>query len=372
MRALFAKAALQRSSPELDETSMTQMKGPDYSVSVPEVEEVEDVLDDEVALPTANGRRGRGALFAEIGRIAAKFAATLVAASAVTFTVFHVFLDPVDLLVPLSTGPEARAALRHSLGLDRPLPTQYFEWLWNALHGDFGESIEMRLPAGQIALTALGWTAQIVVPAVIIGSLIGLIIGLTAAAREGSVFDRAVNVFSYGLLSLHEAWITIMIVLVFAILLGAFPSGGVNAGPLSYVLPIAALSINPVGQVAQLVRSSVLEEGRQPYIETAIAKGASPWRLLGVHQLKGAIPPVSTYVLYDFGKMFVAGAIIVETIFSWPGIGALTVQALRSGDVFLIQCIVLICALLVATLNLLADILHLAIDPRVRASGRMG
>ncbi len=300
-----------------------------------------------------------------VGNKLGRFALTILGASAIAFAVFYVVLDPVDLLLPVSATAEIREQLTEQLGLDKPLSVQYWDFLSNAVKGDFGDSISLRRPAMRVVLERLPATAILATGAMAVAVLFGIAIGTGAAANPGGRLDRLATGLAYGLISVHDAWISIVLILLFAVAAGWLPTGGYGSVKF-LILPTIALATRPLGRVIQVTKTSIAEESTRAYVSTARSKGATPLRILTTHQLKSALPGITTFVMYDFGRLFVGTAIIVETVFAWPGIGSLIVRSLQSGDVFLSQAIVITAAVIVATLNLLADLFHMAIDPRVR------
>lgn len=300
-----------------------------------------------------------------LGPMLGRFFLTILGASVLSFTAFYILLDPVDLMLPVTASAEARADLKEQLGLDDPLLVQYGRFLGGAVQGDFGISLSQRRPAMEVVMERLPATAILAGSAMLLASVLGLAVGLWASLRPDGSVAKASVVASNSLVSLHDAWISLMLILVFAVTLGWFPTGG--GGDWSHlVLPMLALATRPFGRMIQMTTDSVGEERHASYVETAGAKGADERRILFRHKLRSATPAIITFAMYDFGRLFVGTAIIIETTFAWPGIGSLIIQSLEAGDVFLSQAIVVTSAIIVATLNFASDVTHMLIDPRVR------
>lgn len=299
-------------------------------------------------------------------RVVGQFVVTVFGASLLAFIAFRVLLNPVDLLLPVTASEQARASLSMQFGFTDSLPVQYVRFLGGALRGDFGDSLSLRRPALDIVLERLPATAILACAAMGLALIVGGTAGFAAAKRPTSRLDRVVSASSFVGLSMHDAWISIMLILLFAVGTGWFPTGG-RTGRYALVLPAIALSVRSAGRMSQIVRTSLVNESGKAYVTTAYAKGASPSRILLSHQLRAAAPAIVTFSMYDFGRLFVGTAIIVETVFAWPGLGQLIVRSLQSGDVFLSQAIVVVSAIIVASLNLTADVIHLALDPRSKS-----
>lgn len=291
-------------------------------------------------------------------------------ASLIVFLAFHVVADPVRTMLPLGTPETTIDRVREDLGLNDPMVTQYVHFLDDVVHGDFGESLWLRQPAFAAALARVPVTAFLVVSATLIGAIVGTTLGIIASLKPGSIADLIVNVFTYLMVSLPHYWLAILFVMFFSLQLGILPTSGYGPDIRFAVLPVMTLSLIPLGRTAQLVRASMIDESQKQYVTMARGKGMSPVRAAARHQLRNVALPLLTLLFYDLGHLFVGESVIVETIFAWPGIGRLAVGALNRGDVFLAQAIVVIAAFVIASSNLVADLLALRMDPRVRDSLR--
>lgn len=271
--------------------------------------------------------------------------------------------DPVSLMLPPAATSEQREALRESLGLNDPWLVQFGDFVSGLARGDMGESFWFRAPAMELVLERL--PATFYLGAVVLGVSIPLavLLGGFAAVRPRSVVDRIINILSLGAVSIVHFWLALLLVLVFAVQLGWFATSGY--GGLRYIaLPAAALALRPLGRMAQFTRSALLDEYSKPYITAARAKGMSEKRVF-LHALKNAGIPVITLAGDDVADL-VNGTVVIETIFSWPGIGMLLLQAIQGRDVILVQAAVLVVAVLVALVNLLVDLTYGYLDPKVR------
>lgn len=297
----------------------------------------------------------------------ARFAGVLVGASLIVFVALHLLVDPVRQMMPLGTDPEVIDQFRRDLGLDRSFFIQYGDFVWGAItQGDFGESLWLGVPALEAVLDRLPATAALSLLAIGVATLIGVVLGVTAATSKNPRYDKIITGFSHLAISLSEVWVGIMLVLLFAVQLGAFRTSGYGFAPHVLILPLATLALRPTGRIAQVARDSMLAEGKRAYIVTAEGKGLQSRRIRYVHQLKNALPSIVTFIMYDLGRLFAGTAVVVETLFGWPGIGRLAVEALERGDIFLVQAVVIVAATIVGLLNLFADVVHLMIDPRIR------
>jgi len=282
--------------------------------------------------------------------------------------------DPIDLMIsadPYMT-PEDAAYLRTLYGLDIPVYERYWNWLMTALGGDFGYSRLYNQPVAQILLPALGNTIQLLVMALTISISVAVPAGVLAAYKQRSVLDYSVNLFAFAGISIPQFWLGLMLIMLFAVILGWLPAGGIasdGAGlgeQLRYlILPAATLTMTSIGSHARYVRSAMLEVLRQDYIRTARAKGAGAARVIWRHALRNALIPFVTVLALDFGFLF-SGALIVETIFAWPGMGRLIFDAIMGNDYNLALLSLMLATGLVLTGNLLADLAYAWLDPRIK------
>ena len=274
--------------------------------------------------------------------------------------------DPVEQMLGEGAAPGQVAELRHSLGLDRPVPVQYGRYLWEVAHGDLGQSFKFQAPVRRVIFERYPATMQLAFLALLVCAAIAIPAGLISAYRRGDVTDRAVSVFTLLGLAVPNFALGPLLITFFSIQLGWLPVSG-RGGPLNYILPAATLGAALAAILTRMVRGAMLEELSSDYVRTARAKGLSTSAVLVRHALRNALIPITTILGLQFGTLL-AGTIVTETIFSWPGIGRLTVQAISSRDYPLLQGCILVIALSYVLVNLLTDVLYSFIDPRVRLS----
>ena len=300
-----------------------------------------------------------------IGRVA-QLAIVIAGALLATFLALHLVADPAVLGLPIGTPLEAVDAFRETHGFNDDFLTQLGRFFWNALQGDFGDSLWLGGSAMGHVFERLPATLMLTVPAVLGGGLLGVCLGAMSARRQDSLFANGLNVLSYSVISIAEFWFAIMLVLLFAVNIAWLPTGGYNPKPQVLILPILVLSLRPFAQNFQLTQATMSAEYGKPYILAARAKGLSEGQVARRHVLRNVAVPVVTLLLFELGRVFVGTAIIIEIVFAWPGIGRLAASALFRGDIFLVQAVVMVAATATALLNLLADLFYFAIDPRTR------
>jgi ABC-type dipeptide/oligopeptide/nickel transport system permease component len=272
--------------------------------------------------------------------------------------------DPAEQMLGEGAAPGALAQLRHDLELDRPLHTQYGHYLAQLAHGDLGQSIKFQAPVRRIIFERYPATLQLAFLALCVCAAIAVPAGVLAASRRGHSADRAVGVFTLFGLAFPNFALGPVLILLFSIELGWLPVSG-RGGPLYYILPAATLGAALAAILTRMVRGAMLEELSSDYVRTARAKGLSARAVLFRHAFRNALIPIITILGLQFGTLL-AGTIVTETIFSWPGIGRLTVQAISSRDYPLLQGCILVIAVSYVVVNLLTDLLYSLIDPRVR------
>ncbi|PZF84750.1 ABC transporter permease [Jiangella anatolica] len=289
----------------------------------------------------------------------------------VTAVFIVVRLAPGDQAT-VALGPDASAeeieTLRAALGLDRPLVLQYLSYLGDVVRFDFGESYRFGRPAMDQVLERFPATVELTLAATVIAIIAGLILGVLAGKKPGSVLDRAVSTFTLGLQALPPFWVGIMFILIFALQLQVLPSAG--GGSLSnLVLPAVTLSIPFTALVARMTRSGVVETMSEAFVQTARSKGLTETQVLTGHVVKNSLIPVVTVVGLQVGTLL-GGAVIIETVFAWPGLGSLLVSAVGNRDYAVVQAATVLIALCVIVLNLAADIVNAKLDPRIRLEAR--
>lgn len=275
--------------------------------------------------------------------------------------------DPVEIMLGESALPADRDALREALGLDRPILEQYGSFLWGLCRGDLGVSLQQRRPVTALIGEHYPATLELTLAAMLISLLIALPAGILSGIRQYSVWDHSTMFLALLGVSMPNFWLGPLLIWVFSIQLGWFPVSG-KGGLAHLLLPALTLGASMAAIVARMTRSSVLEVLREDYVMTARAKGLSEARIVLKHVLRNAMLPVLTVVGLQFGGLL-AGSIITETIFSWPGLGTLMVKAIQTRDYPVVQGCVLVIALSYVLVNLLTDLLYGVIDPRIRYEG---
>lgn len=272
--------------------------------------------------------------------------------------------DPVEVMLGESASGADREALRAALGLDLPLSVQYFDYLAGLLQLDLGTSIHLRRPVTGLLLERLPATGILAAATLLVTLLLALPLGIMAAVRRNTAWDNAAMSFSMLGVSIPNFWLGPLLILVFSLWLGWFPVSG-QSGPGSVVLPALTLGTGLMAVLSRMVRSSMLEVLGEDYIRTARAKGLAPHRVVLQHGLRNALLPVITLLGLQLGTLL-AGAVITETVFSWPGVGLLMIEAIQSRDYPVVQACVLLISLSYVIVNLLTDIAYAWADPRIR------
>lgn len=289
----------------------------------------------------------------------------ILGAATVVFFMIRISGDPVRLMLPVEASEEQVEALRESLGYNDPITTQYGRYLLDLLHGDFGTSLHYKQPALPLILERLPATIELAVLAIVFAVIIGIITGTIAAVRRNGAFDVISNVFVMFGQSVPVFWLSILLILLFSVTLKIFPTSGSDQGIMSMILPAFALSCYPAATITRLMRSSLLDVMSQDYIRTARAKGFSKWNVVVCQALKNAFIPVITVIGMEFGTLL-GGAVVTETIFAWPGIGRLMIQAVNNRDFPLVQACVLVISFIFVLVNFLVDISYSLFDPRIK------
>ncbi|MGH9573374.1 MAG: nickel ABC transporter permease [Candidatus Acidiferrales bacterium] len=272
--------------------------------------------------------------------------------------------DPAAQMLGEGARAEDILALRHTLGLDQPIGVQYEKYFVGVLHGNLGESFHFQQPVTEVVLDHYPATLELAFVALLVCAAISIPAGILAAAKRATSADHAVGVFTLFGLSLPNFALGPLLMLFFSVRLGWLPVSG-RGGVASFVLPAITLGAALAAILTRMVRASVMEELASDYVRTARAKGLSESAVLWRHAFRNALIPTLTIVGLQFGALL-AGAIITETIFSWPGIGRLTVQAIEARDFPLLQGCILLIAVTYVVVNLATDFVYALVDPRVR------
>ncbi len=290
------------------------------------------------------------------------------------FSIMHLAPgDPALIILGPKATAESLTRLRHELGLDQPLPIQYLRWLGRVFQGDFGRSLQLKREVSELLWTRFVATAILATAASLIAIVLGVSAGVISATRQYSLWDRAAMLLALLGFCLPVFWIGLMLQILFAYRLPLFPVSGMNSpGQSGFVdmlhhlaLPAVTLGIGPAAVIARMTRSSVLEVIRQDYVRTARAKGLAERAVIVRHVLRNALISVLTIVGLQVGYLF-GGAVLVEMVFSWPGLGLLMVNGILARDFPVVQGAVLVVATTYVLVNLLVDVLYTVVDPRIR------
>jgi peptide/nickel transport system permease protein len=284
--------------------------------------------------------------------------------STIVFVVLRLSGDPAVLLLPQEASLEDITRLRRDLGLDDALLLQYLRFLGNSLVGDFGESLRHREPAMDLVLAHLWATVELSLAAFCVAAVVAVPIGILAAVKPHSLYDQTVMTLALIGQSAPTFWIGIMLILTFGLWVRWFPIGG--RGTLAHlVMPAITLGAFAMASIARLTRAAMLEVISLEYINTARAKGLGEGRIICKHALKNAAIPVVTIMGLQFGALL-GGAVVTETVFSWPGIGRLAIQGIYNRDYPVVQASVFIAAVFFVGINFVVDLLYTILDPRIR------
>lgn len=284
--------------------------------------------------------------------------------SALVFFISHLLGGPAVLMAPMGATREQVMEISHRMGFDRPIWVQYLDFLGGAIRGDLGVSLRQQQPALSLILKALPNTLQLALVAQALALAIAIPAGIFSATRRNSIFDGLTMAAAVLGQAIPSFWLGLMLILVFGVSLRILPVSGMGDWR-NLIMPAVTLSTYSTARTARLVRSSMLEVLAQEYITTARSKGLSEGIVLWRHALKNAIIPVVTIVALDFG-MLLAGAVITETIFAWPGVGRMVITAINTRDFPLIQASVLVVSVIFVFINLLVDVAYTYLDPRIK------
>lgn len=283
--------------------------------------------------------------------------------SLISFIFLHMTGDPVGLMLPQDATREQIEALRSQLGLDDPVFVQYLRFLVNALQGDLGRSIYSHEPVSILILERMPATLELAFAALVGALLVAVPIGIISALKRGSMMDTLSMLVALFGLSMPHFWLGIMLMMLFSVELGWLPTSG-RGGIEHLIMPATALGLSLVALFARLTRSAMLEVLGQDYIRTARAKGLAEILVVGKHALKNAMIPLVTVTGMQFG-ILLGGAVIIEAVFAWPGVGRLIVQAILDRDYPVVQAAVMFLAVIFVTVNFLVDMLYIWLDPNI-------
>ena len=288
--------------------------------------------------------------------------------SVLVFLMLHLVPgDPAVVMLSEQANASDVQHLRHDLGLDQPLWAQYGLYFERVVHGDLGRSIRLRRPVSELIAGRLPNTLELAVASLSLATLVGVAVGAVSAVRRGRLTDHLAMAGALLGVSLPSFWLGLMLILLFGLRLGALPIAGNQEGLASLILPALTLATVPMATIARLTRSGLLDVLGEDYIRTARAKGLKEFAVIVSHALRNSMIPVITVVGVQFGALL-GGAIIVETVFAWPGVGRLLIDAVSARDFPLVQGIMLFISISFVLVNLCADLVYAYVDPRIRYS----
>ena len=274
--------------------------------------------------------------------------------------------DPAAMTLGVDATPEVIESLRRQWGLDRPLPVQYGIFLADVVNGNFGDSLLLGEPAMQLVVDRLPATLELALPALVLAVILAVPLGVLAATRVNSVWDRLISVGTLGAQSLPNFWVGLMLILILARNWQILPTCGRGTWQ-QMVMPILTLTLPLLSVLARFVRTGMLENLLMDYVRTAHAKGLSAMVVYFQHVFKNMLIPVVTTLGLQAGSLL-GGSVVVETVFAWPGMGRLTADAILRRDYPIVQAGVLVIALLIVVVNLTVDLVYMLLDPRIRFS----
>lgn len=290
----------------------------------------------------------------------------LLGVAVITFVLLYAMpADPARMIAGRSATAETVANIRRELGLDQSLVVQFFHYLGGLFQGNLGRSYAQKTEVVTLIMARLPATLTLMAAGILVEVVLGLILGVTAAVRRGSLVDNLVMMTSFVGVSAPQFVVALLFLYVFAVTLGWFPMSGYGT-PAHVILPALTLGVLGAGWYARMARSAMIEVLNQDYVRTARAKGLSSARILLRHALPNALLPIIAMIGIDIGQ-FMGGVVVVEAVYGWPGIGQLAWQAIQQVDIPIIMGVTLVSALAIITGNLLADIIAPLIDPRIRA-----
>jgi peptide/nickel transport system permease protein len=293
----------------------------------------------------------------------------VIAVAAITVVLFFLLRltgDPTLLIVGPEANPEEIARVRTAMGFDRPLPEQFLSYVGHVAGGDFGRSLRYNQSAFSLVLERILPTVELAAAALLIASVIAIPLGVIAAIKRGTVIDRIAILASLLGQTMPVYWLGLLLIFAFAVGLRVLPPGG-NSEPASLILPAVTLAAFLAAQITRLMRSAMLETLGQEYLRTARSKGLTEAAVIRRHALRNAAPPVLTIIALQLGQL-IGGAVVTETVFAWPGLGQLLLQAILGRDFPLVQAAVFVVAVSVVAMNLLVDLIYPYVDPRMRVS----
>ncbi len=290
---------------------------------------------------------------------------TLIGVSILVFLMMHLIPgDPVTYILGDFASEEAIVEMKKTLGLDQPLFIQYIDYIKNVLQGNLGTSYITGLTVGEEIMARFPITVQLALYSLIIGSVIGILMGILAAVKQNTIFDQLAMVISLIGISAPGFWIALFLIWMFSYQFNIFPISGYQ-GFYSLILPSVTLGLGSAGNIARMTRSSMLEVIKQDFMRTAQAKGLAMISMIFKHALQNAMIPVITLIGLQFGFLL-AGAVVIETVFALPGLGSFSIEAITKRDLPTVQGLVLFMAFLFIITNMMVDLVYSLIDPRIK------
>jgi peptide/nickel transport system permease protein len=283
----------------------------------------------------------------------------------IVFVVTRLVGDPVKVMLPMEATVEQRAAFEKQLGLDRPIPVQFIEFMRDIARLDFGDSLWQHRPAMQIVFEKLPLTLELSFLGIGLAFVLSIPLGIIAALRPGGLSDRSTILVSLLGLSIPQFWLGLLLIVLFAVQLHWLPTSGI-ATPAHIILPAVTMGLPALARMVMIVRSSMIDELNQQYVKTAFAKGLPFYRVVGIHALRNASLPVVTLGGWELIRAVAGYSVVVETVFAWPGLGLTAIQAIEREDLILLQAIVFTVAVTVVLINILMDVVYTIIDPRLK------
>ena len=301
-----------------------------------------------------------------IARQLLQLVVVVIGISLLAFAILHVIGDPVLLLLPQNAGKEEYERYTKLLGLDRPLYVQYWKFASRAVQGDFGKSWYTDTPAFRLVVERMPPTIYLTLAGLLVALAIALPLGILAALKRHSLADNLCTLLAVAGQAMPIFWLGIMLIIIFAVRLRALPASGYGTWE-NFLMPSFTLGAFLAPVTMRLVRSGVIEVMSTEYIKTARAKGVGEWMVVVKHAFRNACIPVITVLGIQFGQLL-GGAIVTETVFAWPGVATLTVDSIRNQDFPVVQCAVVLLALVIVLVNFIVDMIVGLIDPRIRVN----
>lgn len=288
--------------------------------------------------------------------------------SLITFFILNILPgDAVALMLGDTADPNTIETVRHNLGMDKPLPQQYIEWIAGVFTGDLGTSYFQRKAVSGLLASAFAYTAKLAAVSYVIALAVGLLAGIVSALNRGTILDRGLMTLTVVGISAPSFWVAILLQIFIGLRFKAIPISGLET-PIAYLLPCVSLGLRYAASIARITRTSMLEVMGQDFIRTARAKGLSPARTVLVHMFRNALVPIITVIGTDVGTLF-AGSMLTESVFNIQGVGKLLVDNITKRDIPVVQSCVLCIAIICVVVYLIVDLLYAVVDPNIRLGG---